>query len=220
MYLQVGFNRRFDPAHRAVRDAVVSGAVGDLHLVRISSRDPEPPPIPYVEVSGGIFLDMTIHDFDMARFISGSEVTEVYAKGDVLIDPDIGAAGDLDTAVIVMTHENRAITTIDNSRRAAYRYDQRVEAFGSACVASSGNPLTTTTVIRNSEGGCEPALPYFFSDRYILNYLAEWQAFVDAVRHDKLSTVGGDDGRAPLVIGLAAWKSIYQGRPVRTTEIG
>ena len=220
VYLQVGFNRRFDASHQAVRDAVASGEVGELHLVRITSRDPEPPPIPYVKVSGGIFLDMTIHDFDMARFITGSEVVEVYAKGDVLVDPEIGAAGDLDTAVVVLTHENRAISTIDNSRRAVYGYDQRVEAFGSGGVASSGNPLITTTVLRGAAGGRLPTLPYFFLDRYIPSYLAGWRAFIDAVREGKPSPVDGADGRAPLVIGLAAWKSVREGRPVRTGEIG
>ena len=220
VYLQIGFNRRFDPSHRAVRDAVVSGRIGDVHLVRITSRDPEPPPIPYVEVSGGIFLDMTIHDFDMARFVAGSEVTEVYAKGDVLVDPDIGAAGDLDTAVIVLTHENRAITTIDNSRRAVYGYDQRVEAFGSGGVACSTNPLATTTLVRTESGGQTAALPYFFTERYIPSYLAGWRAFVEAVRHDLPSPVDGQDGRAPVAIGLAAWKSIRERRPVRMAEIG
>ena len=220
VYLQVGFNRRFDPSHAAVRDAVQSGRIGDVHLVRITSRDPEPPPIPYVEVSGGIFLDMTIHDFDMARFVTGSDVTEVYAKGDVLVDPAIGAAGDLDTAVILLTHENRALTAIDNSRRAVYGYDQRVEAFGSGGMATSANPLDTTTILRDAAGGRVSPLPYFFTERYIPSYLAGWQAFVDAIRAGTPSPVDGTDGRAPLVIGLAAWKSIRERRPVLTSEIG
>lgn len=220
VYLQVGFNRRFDPSHRAVRNAAVSGEVGDVHLVRITSRDPEPPPIPYMRVSGGIFLDMTIHDFDMARFVTGSEVVEVYAKGDVLVDPEIGAAGDLDTAVIVLTHENRAITTIDNSRRAVYGYDQRVEAFGSGGVASSGNPLTTTTVVRDGAGGRTATLPYFFLERYTPSYLLGWQAFIDSVREGEPPPVSGADGRAALVLGLAAWRSVREGRPVRTAQIG
>ena len=128
--LQIGFNRRFDPAHRFVRDAVANGSLGSLHLVRISSRDPAPPPIAYIEVSGGIFLDMTCHDIDMARFVTGSEIVEVYARGAVRVDPAIGEAGDLDTAVLMMRHEDGCLTVIDNSRRAAYGYDQRVEAFG------------------------------------------------------------------------------------------
>ena len=220
VYLQVGFNRRFDPSHAAVQDAVASGRIGEVHLVRITSRDPEPPPIPYVEVSGGIFLDMTIHDFDMARFVTGSEVTEVYAKGDVLVDPGIGAAGDLDTAVIVLTHENRAITTIDNSRRAVYGYDQRVEAFGSAGMATSANPLNTTTILHDARGGHASSLPYFFTERYIPSYLAGWRAFVDTINGGTRSPVDGIDGRAPLVIGLAARKSIEEGRPVLISEIG
>ncbi len=220
VYLQVGFNRRFDPSHRSVRDAVTSGAVGEVHLVRITSRDPEPPPIPYIEVSGGIFLDMTIHDFDMARFITGSEVVEVYAKGDVLVNPEIGEAGDLDTAVCVLTHENGAVTTIDNSRRAVYGYDQRVEAFGSAGMASSRNPLTHTAILRDASGGRVPTLPYFFLERYIPSYLAGWEAFVDSVNSGKPSPVSGADGRAPLVIGLAARKSVRRRRPVRIEEIG
>ena len=218
-YLQVGFNRRFDPSHRAVRQAVADGQVGDVHLVRITSRDPAPPPIAYIKVSGGIFLDMTIHDFDMARYVSGSEVTEVYAKGAVLVDPSIGEAGDLDTAVIVLTHENGAITTIDNSRRAVYGYDQRVEAFGSGGMVASENPLATTTVLRNESGTRAAGLPYFFTERYIPSYVAEWNAFADAVSNGGPSPVDGHDGRAPLVIGLAAWKSIREGRPVRTAEI-
>lgn len=220
VYLQVGFNRRFDPSHRAVQQAVAAGEVGDVHLVRITSRDPAPPPVAYVEVSGGIFLDMTIHDFDMARYVSGSEVTEVYAKGDVRVDPSIGEAGDLDTAVIVLTHENRAITTIDNSRRAVYGYDQRVEVFGSQGMVASENPLATTTVLRDESGTRASTLPYFFTERYIPSYVAGWKAFVGAVRTGGPSPVDGDDGRAPLVIGLAAWKSIREQRPVSTAEIG
>ena len=220
VYLQVGFNRRFDPSHRAVQEAVAAGEVGEVQLVRITSRDPEPPPLSYIKVSGGIFLDMTIHDFDMARFLTGSEVVEVYARGRVLIDPEIASAGDLDTAVVVLAHENGAITTIDNSRRAVYGYDQRVEAFGSQGAALSDNPLTSTTVLRSATGGRLPTLPYFFLDRYIPSYLAEWRAFIDAVRSGKPSPVDGTDGRAPLVIGLAAWKSVREGRPVSTAEIG
>ncbi|NDH11979.1 MAG: hypothetical protein EBY44_09705, partial [Actinobacteria bacterium] len=129
--LHIGFNRRFDPSHKAVADAVADGSIGEVELVNITSRDPAPPPIAYIEVSGGIFNDMAIHDFDMARFVTGSEVESVYALGRVRVDPAIGQAGDVDTAVIVLTHENGCLTTIDISRRAVYGYDQRVEAFGS-----------------------------------------------------------------------------------------
>ena len=218
--LQIGFNRRFDPAHSSVRDAVISGAVGDVHLVRITSRDPAPPPIEYVKVSGGLFCDMTIHDFDMARFVTGSEVMAVFATAAVRVDPAIGEAGDVDTAVIVLTHENGAITTIDNSRQAVYGYDQRVEAFGSAGMAASDNPLQHTGFRRSGAGTTTATIPYFFLDRYIPSYLNEWAAFVAYVIDGGPSPVSAHDGRAPLVIGLAAKKSVAEGRVVRLSEIG
>lgn len=219
-FLQVGFNRRFDPAHASVRAAIASGEIGDLHLVRISSRDPEPPPLEYLRVSGGIFLDMTVHDFDMARFLTGSEVEEVYAVGDIRVDPAIGEIGDLDTAVVTMRHADRTLTTIDNSRRAAYGFDQRVEAFGSAGMAASGNPLEHTgTVMTAAETRGRP-LPHFFMERYVPSYLAQWTAFERAVRAGEPPPVSGRDGRAALVLGLAAWRSAREGRPVRTDEIG
>ena len=217
--VQVGFNRRFDAAHRHVRDRVAAGDVGDVHLVRISSRDPDPPPIAYIEVSGGIFCDMTIHDFDMARFVTGSEAVEVYATGGVRVDPAIGSAGDLDTAVVVVTHANGAITTIDNSRRAVYGYDQRLEAFGSGGMATSENPPSATARYWDADGSHGRPLPYFFLDRYIPSYEAEWAAFVDMV-NGAPSPVTLADGRAPLVMGLAAWASVREGRPVPVSEIG
>lgn len=217
--LQVGFNRRFDPSHRAVAEAVRNGEVGEVQLVRITSRDPEPPPLPYIKVSGGIFLDMTIHDFDMARFVTGAEVTEVFAKGDVLSDPAIGEAGDLDTAAVMLAHDNGALTMIDNSRRAAYGYDQRVEAFGSAGMAVSDNPPVTTSTIRTAGGGRTSVLPYFFEERYIPSYLAEWRAFAEMMRSGGPSPVTGRDGREPLIMGLAARRSVREERPVPTAEI-
>ena len=217
--VQVGFNRRFDAAHRHVRDRVAAGDVGDVHLVRISSRDPDPPPIAYIEVSGGIFCDMTIHDFDMARFVTGSEAVEVCATGAVRVDPAIGEAGDLDTVVVVVTHANGAITTIDNSRRAVYGYDQRVEAFGSGGMATSQNPPAATALYWGPEGSHGPPLPYFFLERYTASYLAEWDAFV-AMVNGAPSPVSLADGRAPLVMGLAAWASVREGRPVAISEIG
>ncbi len=217
--VQVGFNRRFDAAHRHVHDRVAAGDVGEVHVVRISSRDPDPPPISYIEVSGGIFCDMTIHDFDMARFVTGSEAVEVYATGAVRVDAAIGSAGDLDTAVVVVTHANGAITTIDNSRRAVYGYDQRLEAFGSAGMACSDNPTAATARYWDADGSHGRPLPYFFLDRYIPSYEAEWDAFVDMV-NGAPSPVTLADGRAPLVMGLAAWASIREGRPVAIAEIG
>ncbi len=217
--LHIGFNRRFDAGHRAVRDAVLDGRVGDLRQITIISRDPAPPPISYVEVSGGIFNDMTIHDFDMARYVTGSDVVEVYAKGAVMVDPAIGEAGDYDTVVVMLTHESGAVTTIENCREAVYGYDQRVEAFGSLGVATSENHLDNQTIVRTADGGHTAAVPYFFLDRYIPSYLAQWRAFVDAVVEGSPTPVNGADGRAPLVIGMAAKLSAAENRPVRVDEI-
>ncbi len=217
--LQVGFNRRFDPAHAAVQQAVANGSVGDVHMVKITSRDPAPPPIEYIKVSGGIFCDMTIHDFDMARFVTGSEIVEVYVKAAVRIDPAIGEAGDVDTAMLLLTHENGAFTYIDNSRQAVYGYDQRVEAFGSAGMAASENPREHTAELHTADGTRQQNIPYFFLERYIPSYLAEWEAFREGLASGTMP-VTIDDGRAPLVAGLAAWKSYHEGRPVRCEEIG
>jgi myo-inositol 2-dehydrogenase / D-chiro-inositol 1-dehydrogenase len=217
--LQIGFNRRFDPSHRGVAAAVADGALGDVHLCNITSRDPGPPPIEYIKVSGGIFCDMTIHDFDMARFVTGSEVVEVYATGAVHIDPEIGDAGDVDTAVVMLTHESGAITTIDNSRQAVYGYDQRVEAFGSLGMAASENFHDSNVKTATVAGFETPPLQHFFLERYTKSYLDQWGAFVEMVRDGTPSPVTGADGRAPLVIGLAAWKSVREHRPVRCDEI-
>jgi myo-inositol 2-dehydrogenase/D-chiro-inositol 1-dehydrogenase len=216
---QIGFNRRFDPAHAAVAAAVADGTIGEPQIARISSRDPAPPPIGYIQGSGGIFLDMTIHDFDMARFVTGSDVVEVFARGAVRVDPAIGEAGDVDTAVVTLVHDNGCLTIIDNSRQAVYGYDQRVEVFGSAGMAASENPLAHSAIVRTQDGMSAPTLPYFFLERYIPSYLREWQAFVEAVSTGATPPVTGADARAPLVIGLAAWKSLREGRPVRVEEM-
>jgi myo-inositol 2-dehydrogenase/D-chiro-inositol 1-dehydrogenase len=216
---QIGFNRRFDPAHASVREAVAAGRVGAPHLVRITSRDPAPPPIEYVRVSGGIFLDMTIHDFDMARYVTESEVVEVFARGAVRLDPDFADAGDVDTAMVMLVHENGCLTSIDNSRRAVYGYDQRVEVFGSEGMAATENPLEHSAIIRTSEGTREPTLPYFYLERYTASYVREWEAFVAALANGAPPPVTTSDARAPLVIGLAAWRSVREDRPVRIEEI-
>jgi myo-inositol 2-dehydrogenase / D-chiro-inositol 1-dehydrogenase len=217
--VQIGFNRRFDPAHQSVAQAVGDGTIGDVHLVRISSRDPAPPPLEYVRTSGGLFLDMTIHDFDMARYVTRSEVVEVFARGSLRIDPSFAEAGDVDTAVVTLTHANGCLTVIDNSRQAAYGYDQRVEAFGALGMAASENPLAHTGVVRTAEGTSQSALPHFFLDRYVPSYLRQWEAFVEAVREGHAPPVTIADGRAPLVIGLAAWRSLREGRLVRVEEV-
>jgi myo-inositol 2-dehydrogenase / D-chiro-inositol 1-dehydrogenase len=216
---QIGFNRRFDPGHRSVRDAVVSGRVGDVHIVRISSRDPAPPPLAYVRTSGGIFLDMTIHDFDMARYVADSEVVDVHARGAVRVDPAFAGADDVDTAVITLQHANGAITAIDNSRRAVYGFDQRVEAFGSLGMAASENPQAHAGIVRTAAGTESAVLPYFYLERYLPSYVREWEAFVAAIAAGEPPPVGPADARAPLVIGLAAWRSVREGRPVAVSEI-
>lgn len=216
--LHIGFNRRFDASHGAVQTAVANGSVGELRQVRITSRDPAPPPVSYIKVSGGIFLDMTVHDFDMARFVAGSDVVEVYARGAVMVDPGIGEAGDLDTVSVMLTHENGVITQIDNCRQAAYGYDQRVEAFGSAGVAASENHLDHSMVFRGDGGGATAKVQHFFLDRYIPSYVSQWSQFLAAIKNGTPTPVNGDDGRAPLVIGLAAWRSVREQRPVQISE--
>jgi myo-inositol 2-dehydrogenase/D-chiro-inositol 1-dehydrogenase len=216
---QVGFNQRFDPGHAVVAAAVADGSVGEPQLMRISSRDVAPPPLDYARGSGGIFLDMTIHDFDMARHVVRSEVVEVYAAGGVLVDPAFEEIGDLDTAVVTLVHENGCLTTIDNSRRAVYGYDQRVEVFGSEGMAASENKPLHAALVRDRTGVHGAPLVYPFLDRYAQSYVSEWQEFVTALSDGRPPSVGVDDARPPLVIGLAAWRSIRERRPVRIEEI-
>jgi myo-inositol 2-dehydrogenase/D-chiro-inositol 1-dehydrogenase len=217
--LQIGFNRRFDPNFRRVREAVAAGQIGVPHILRITSRDPAPPPLSYIKVSGGIFLDMMIHDFDMARYLIGSEVEEVYAAGNVLVDPAIGQAGDIDTAVVTLRFANGVIGTIDNSRQAVYGYDQRVEVFGSGGMVRAENETADRTFLSDA-AGVHAALPlYFFVERYAEAYIAEMEAFVKAVQQDTPPPVSGPDGRAPVVIAYAAARSLHEGRPVRLDEV-
>ena len=216
---QVGFNRRFDHNFEAVQNAVVSGKVGEPHIVRITSRDPEPPALEYVKVSGGMFLDMTIHDFDMARFLAGCDAEEIYVQAAVRIDPAIGKAGDVDTAVITMKMENGSIVTIDNSRKAVYGYDQRVEVFGSQGMVSVSNDTTSSAVISNSEGVMGEKPLYFFLERYMQSYAKEIRAFVQAIEQDTETPLGITDGLEAVRMGLAAKKSLAEHRPVKMAEI-
>ena len=216
---QVGFNRRFDHNHKAVADAVKDGTIGDPHIVIVSSRDPEPPPASYVAVSGGIFYDMMIHDFDMARFLAGSEVTEVNAVGSVLVDPGIGEAGDVDTALVTLKFENGAIGVIDNSRKAVYGYDQRVEVFGSEGCAEDQNDTPNTAVLSTADGAVHGVAYKVMWDRYTGAFVAEMQAFADAVVNDKETPVTGEDGLYPVLMAAAATKSLHEGRPVKISEI-
>jgi myo-inositol 2-dehydrogenase/D-chiro-inositol 1-dehydrogenase len=217
--LQIGFNRRFDANFMHVRDLVKSGQLGTPHILHINSRDPSPPPIDYIKISGGIFLDMMIHDFDMARYLLGSEVEEVYASGGVMIDPAIGEAGDVDTAVVMLRFANGAIGTIDNSRQAVYGYDQRVEVFGSEGGVVVPNKTPHSAVFSNTEGVHAAKPLYFFLERYGDAFMTEMKAFIEAIRQDTTPPVTGKDGRIPVVMGLAAWQSYRENRPVRLTEI-
>ncbi|WP_432663081.1 inositol 2-dehydrogenase [Wukongibacter baidiensis] len=216
---QVGFNRRFDHNFKAVKEAVTAGKIGDPHIIKITSRDPEAPPAEYVKVSGGIFLDMTIHDFDMVRYLSGSEVEEVYAVGNVLVDPAIGEAGDVDTAIITLKFANGALGVIDNSRRAAYGYDQRAEVFGSKGSVAVKNDTNSTAVISTVDGVNAEKPLYFFLERYMQSFADEVKQFVDAIVNDTEVSVTGIDGLKPVLIGLAAKKSLEEGRPVKISEI-
>jgi len=217
--LQVGFNRRFDPNFSAVQYQVVSGALGDPQIIRITSRDPDPPPPEYVARSGGMFLDMAIHDFDMARFLSGSEITEVHAYGAVLVDPEIGKAGDIDTAVISLKFANGALGIIENSRKAVYGYDQRVEVFGSKGTAMADNNTPTSMVVYNESGTIRDKPLYFFLERYEAAFVAEMHAFVNAVREDKSTVVSGKDGLAPVLIALAAQESLKSGKTIEVVPV-
>lgn len=216
---QVGFNRRFDHNFEAVRNAVQAGKIGEPHIVKITSRDPEPPSAAYVAVSGGMFLDMTIHDFDMARFLVGSDVEEVYVQSAVLVDPAIGEAGDVDTAVITMKMTNGALAVIDNSRRAAYGYDQRAEVFGSKGMVAVENDSVSNAKIATADGVTGEKPLFFFLERYMQAYAKEVTAFVDAVVNDTEVPVNQDDGLKAVLIGLAATKSAKEHRPVKISEI-
>lgn len=216
---QVGFNRRFDHNFKAVKDAVVNGKIGEPHIIKITSRDPEPPNPEYVKVSGGMFLDMTIHDFDMVRFLAGCDATEVYVQSAVLVDKGIGEAGDVDTAVITLQMENGAIAVIDNSRKAVYGYDQRVEVFGSGGMVATANDSLSTAVISNSEGVTGEKPLYFFLERYMDSFSEEMNQFIQAIEEDTDTPLGVIDGLRPVLMGLAAKKSVEEHRPVKISEL-
>jgi len=210
----MGFNRRFDPGHRSVRQAVVAGQVGEPHIVRITSRDPEPPPLDYIRASGGLWVDMMIHDLDMATYLVDSPVRTVYAVGAVRVDPAIGEAGDVDTAVVVLTHEDGTVTTIDNSRRATYGYDQRVEVFGSRGMATSGNRVLHEGSLHTEAGSVSQPLQHFFLDRYLDSYAREWEAFLEYLREGGESPAPVASARTSVVLAEAAATSARTGQPV------
>ena len=217
--IQIGFNRRFDPSHRAVHDAVRDGEVGTVEMVIVTSRDPEPPPIEYVKSAGGLFRDMMVHDFDIARFILGEEPVTVSAMGSALVDPEIGRVGHIDTAMALLRAESGALCHINNSFRAVYGYDQRVEVFGSRGMVRSDN-LRPTSVERygvRSTAACDP-LQRFFTERYAASYAREIDDFIDSVEAGREPAVTFDDGYRALVLAAAADESLAAGRTVTVTR--
>jgi myo-inositol 2-dehydrogenase/D-chiro-inositol 1-dehydrogenase len=210
--MMVGFQRRYDPDFARVRAMVEAGAVGDVHVVRITSRDAVPPPRAFVPTSGGIFLDMTVHDLDMVRFLTGREVTGVYARASVLVDPMFAEEGDWDTAVVTLTLEGGALATVDNSRKAVYGQDQRVEVFGSIGVVATTNHTVDRITSANEAGGHSARLMAFFPERYADAYRLEMQAFADAVRAGRRMPVTGEDGRRATALALAAARSARENR--------
>lgn len=216
---QVGFNRRFDHNFAAIRKAYDDGKIGEAHILKITSRDPEPPNPAYIKVSGGIFLDMTIHDFDMACFLTDSDVEELYVNSAVLVDPAIGEQGDVDTAIITMKMANGALAVIDNSRKAAYGYDQRAELFGSKGMVATSNDTVSSAVISNADGVTGEKPLFFFLERYMGSFSEEMRQFTEAVINDTEVPVGIHAGLQSVKIGLAARKSVEEHRPVKISEI-
>jgi len=212
--LALGFNRRYDPAFGRLHREIAAGRVGKVEVVSITSRDPAPPPPEYVARSGGLFRDMMIHDLDMARWLLGEEPVTVFARGSALVDARIGAAGDIDTAVVVLETASGKLCQITNSRRCAYGYDQRIEVFGSDGLARADNVPATTVETAGAAGFTrEPALP-FFLERYGAAYRAELDEFLKALRGEPAALATGEDGRQALVLADAAQRSLETGRPV------
>jgi len=217
--LMTGFNRRFDPEFQKIKTMVDSGSIGKTEIIKITSRDPAPPSIEFIASSGGLFADMTIHDFDMARYISGTEVKEVYAVGKVMVDKAIGELGDIDTAITTLTFEDDTLAVIDNSRRAVYGYDQRLEVFGSKGMVQAGNMLHDTHCLTDVNG-IHGALPLdFFMDRYATSYLNEIEVFIRLLQKGEEAPVTGHDCLMAIAIAQAANASVKENRPVRLTEI-
>jgi myo-inositol 2-dehydrogenase / D-chiro-inositol 1-dehydrogenase len=217
--LMLGFNRRFDPEFKKIRQLVLNDAIGDPQIIKITSRDPGPPPVSYIKVSGGMFLDMTIHDFDMARYISGKQVKEVFAKGAVLVDPEIGEAGDIDTAIITLTFGDNTMAVIDNCRKAVYGYDQRLEVFGSKGMAQAENNFPNNHKLYTDKGISGDLPLHFFLERYDASYNQEIREFIDALVSGGDMPVDGKDGLLSMAIALAAKKSVEEGRTVSVSEI-
>jgi myo-inositol 2-dehydrogenase/D-chiro-inositol 1-dehydrogenase len=210
----VGFNRRFDPSFAALYRRVREGAIGAVEQVIITSRDPAPPPLDYIRVSGGLFRDMTIHDFDMARWMLREEPVEVFAHGAVLVDPAIGAAGDIDSAMVLLRTASGRMAHISNSRRASYGYDQRVEVFGSLGRLTAGNRTPTTVELADGSAVSTDKPLHFFLERYAEAYRIELEAFIAAVAEGAPMPVGAEDGRRALILADAAFESLRTGQKV------
>ena len=217
--LMVGFNRRFDPDFNGVKEAIDAGAIGKVEMVNITSRDPGAPPIEYIKRSGGIFRDMTIHDFDVARWLLGDEVTEVHAMGSVLVDAEIGKAGDYDSVNVLMKTASGRQAVITNTRRATYGYDQRIEVLGSEGMAQAENHHENTVQIATADGYKRRPLMNFFMERYMPAYQAEIRAFVAAVEQGVTPPTTGEDGLMALVLAEAALRSVAEGRTIKVSEI-
>ncbi len=217
--LMIGFNRRFDRNFKRIREIVSTGQIGIPHIIKVTSRDPALPPIEYIKGSGGMFFDMTIHDWDMVSFQAGSEVEEVYATGAVLIDPEVGKAGDIDTVAVILKLKNGALGIIDNSRQAVYGYDQRVEVFGSKGCAIADNEPSNTVRLYTAEKTKEDNIPYFFLERFMDAYSAELQFFLECLFNNKEPSPGGKDGLQNALVAIAAQKSYEENRPVKISEI-
>ena len=217
--LMVGFNRRFDPHFVAVRAEIDKGTIGTVEMVTITSRDPGAPPVDYIARSGGIFRDMTIHDFDMARFLLGEEVSEVSAMAAVLVDPAIGKAGDSDSVQVMLKTATGKMALISNSRRATYGYDQRIEVHGSAGVVSAENQRPVSIEVATGAGYTRPPLHDFFMTRYTDAYAAEIAAFIATIAAKGKATPSGEDGLIALGLAEAALRSVAEGRTVKVSEI-
>lgn len=216
---QVGFNRRFDHNFIAVKEVIDAGKIGDVHYVKITSRDPQAPPAEYVRSSGGMFMDMSVHDFDMAAYLTGSAVEEIYAVGANLVDPAIGEVGDIDTALVTLKMANGTMVGIDNSRQAVYGYDQRCEVFGSKGAVETKNDTLSTAVVSTVEGINSEKPLFFFLERYLDSYGVEAQAFVDAIINDTAVPIDIEAGLQPILIAIAGNLSMKENRPVKISEV-
>lgn len=216
--LQIGFNRRFDHNFKKIHQLVESDQLGNVHIINITSRDPDLPSMEYLRSSGGIFMDMTIHDFDMARYLANDEVEEIYAAGSVLIDPKVKEIGDYDTAISILKFKNGATCIIDNSRKAVYGYDQRIEVFGSKGSATAYNDTPTNVIVSKENAVCMDKPLYFFLERYKESFVQEMKDFINCVIRDEKPIVSGIDGFKAALIASFALKSAKERKPIKITD--